>query len=198
MGKLNMINFKIKLFTLLIITSNNFINADDKAVYLSEAIENKMVQSPIIINGRSEDIMLPIKVTNKEPLEGVNFDLTRIFNKSNKVIGMLDLNLEQDPRFKEKTDLTLKPGEYIHIRGNDRKLLLFNGSFIVQFRVLPDLANFALANELEYVTSLSDINMGVFKLSNLINLESKLKLLQDDDNVISINLDTIDPSIKPR
>ena len=198
MGKLNITNFKIKLFTLLIISSNNCINADDKTVYLSEAIENKMAQSPITIYGRSEDIMLPIKVINKKPLEGVKFDLSRILNKSNKVIGMLDSNLEQDPRFDKKTDLILKPGEYIQIRGNDSRLLLFNGSFIVHFEVLPDLEDYAFANQLEYVTSLSDINMGVFKVSNLIDLESKLNLLKDDNNIISIDLDTIDPSIKPR
>ena len=198
MGKLNITNFKIKLFTLLIISSNNCINADDKTVYLSEAIENKMAQSPITIDGRSEDIMLPIKVINKKPLEGVKFDLSRILNKSNKVIGMLDSNLEQDPRFDNKTDLILKPGEYIQIRGNDRRLLLFNGSFIVHFEVLPDLKDYAFANQLEYVTSLSDINMGVFKVSNLLDLESKLNLLKDDNNIISIDLDTIDPSIKPR
>jgi hypothetical protein len=198
MGKLNMINFKIKLFTLLIIFSNSFINADDKAIYLSEVIENKMVQSPIIIDGRSEDIMPSTKMITKSPLKGVKPDFTKIVDISTKVIGISDLNFERDSRFTEKTELILKPGEYIQIRGKDRKILLFNGSFIVQYRVLPDLENFALANELEYVTSLSDINMGAFKVSNLIDLESKLNSLQDDDNIISIELDTIDPSIKPR
>ena len=198
MGKLNMINFKIKLFTLLIIFSNSFINADDKAIYLSEVIENKMVQSPIIIDGRSEDIMPSTKMITKSPLKGVKLDFTKIVDISSKVIGISDSNFERDSRFTEKAELILKPGEYIQIRGSDRKILLFNGSFIVQYRVLPDLENFALANELEYVTSLSDINMGAFKVSNLIDLESKLNSLQDDDNIISIELDTIDPSIKPR
>ena len=198
MGKLNMINFKIKLFTLLIIFSNSFINADDKAIYLSEVIENKMVQSPIIIDGRSEDIMPSTKMITKSPLKGVKPDFTKIVDISTKVIGISDSNFERDSRFTEKTELILKPGEYIQIRGSDRKILLFNGSFIVQYRVLPDLENFALANELEYVTSLSDINMGAFKVSSLVDLESKLNSLQDDDNIISIELDTIDPSIKPR
>tara|TARA_B110000459_G_C16421248_1_gene407545 strand:- start:53 stop:649 length:597 start_codon:yes stop_codon:yes gene_type:complete len=198
MGKLNMINFKIKLFTLLIIFSNSFINADDKAIYLSEVIENKMVQSPIIIDGRSEDIMPSTKMITKSPLKEVKLDFTKIVDISSKVIGISDSNFERDSRFTEKTELILKPGEYIQIRGSDRKILLFNGSFIVQYRVLPDLENFALANELEYVTSLSDINMGAFKVSSLVDLESKLNSLQDDDNIISIELDTIDPSIKPR
>ena len=51
-------------------------------------------------------------------------------------------------------------------------------------------SGFCFFNELEFVTSFSDISVGVFKVSNL--LESKLNLLKDDDNIISM-INTIDP-----
>jgi hypothetical protein len=193
-----MINFKIKLFTLIILSSHSYVNADDKIINLAEAIENIMVPNSTIVDKSIENIMPSEKMITKNPLKGVGFDLTKIVNISDKVIGISDSIFKQGPILPEESGLILKPGEYIQIRGDDRRLLLFNGSFIVHFKVLPDLEGYAVANQLEYVTSLSDINMGVFKVSNLIDLESKLNSLQGDNNIISIDLDTIDPSIKPR
>ena len=191
-------NIKIKAFTLIILLSQNHINADDKMINITEDINNTLSINPIIVDKNIKDIMPSPNMITKSPLKGVRFDLTKIVDISSKVIGISDSNFEERPTFPEESELILKSGEYIQIRGNDSRLLLFNGSFIVHFEVLPDLEGYALANQLEYVTSLSDINMGVFKVSNLIDLESKLNSLQGDNNIISIDLDTIDPSIKPR
>ena len=45
---------------------------------------------------------------------------------------------------------------------------------------------------------LSDIQMGVFKIKNIYELESRINLIKDNENIISIELNTLDPTIKPR
>ena len=121
------------------------------------------------------------------PLKGVSFNLDKRFDKSNKQLAKLDLNNE----------LILQPGEYIQIKGIDNRLLLFDGSFLVKFSTFPNLQSFAFANGLEFVSNLSDINIGVFKVENISELQLKIDSIKDDDNVISIYLNTIDPNLQP-
>jgi len=123
----------------------------------------------------------------KNPLKGVSFNLDKKFDKSNKQLAILDLNNE----------LILQPGEYIQIKGIDNRSLLFDGSFLVKFSTFPNLQSFAFANELEFVSNLSDINIGVFKVKNISELQLKINALMVDDNVKSIHLNTIDPNLQP-
>ena len=122
-----------------------------------------------------------------DPLKGVSFNLDKRFDKSNKQLAKLDLNNE----------LILQPGEYIQIKGIDNRSLLFDGSFLVKFSTFPNLQSFAFANGLEFVSNLSDINIGVFKVENISELQLKIDSFKDDDNVISIYLNTIDPNLQP-
>ena len=123
-----------------------------------------------------------------DPLKGVTYNFEKRVNKFNKDLKNQNLTNE----------LTLQPGEYIQIRGIDNRLLLFDGSILIKFNAFPDLENFATSNELDFVSNLSDISVGVFKINNLSELQFKLDAIKEDDNVLSINLNTIDPSLRPQ
>ena len=123
---------------------------------------------------------------SKDPLKGVSFNLNKRVNKSNKELTSQNLTNE----------LILQPGEYIQIKSIDNRLLLFDGSFLVKFNVFPNLQDFAIRNELEFVSNLSDINAGVFKVKNISELQLKISALKDNQNITSMILNTIDPSVK--
>ena len=122
-----------------------------------------------------------------DPLKGVSFNLDKRVNKLNKELANKNL----------ANKLILQPGEYIQIKGIDNRLLLFDGSFFIKFNEFPNLQNFAISNELEFVSNLSDISVGVFKVKNISELQLKIDSIKDDDNVISIQLNTIDPNLQP-
>ena len=122
-----------------------------------------------------------------DPLKGVSFNLDKRVNKLNKKLTNQNVNNE----------LILQPGEYIQIKGIDNRILLFDGSFLIKFNTFPNLQNFAISNELEFVSNLSDISVGVFKVKNISELQLKIDSIKDDDNVISIQLNTIDPNLQP-
>ena len=122
-----------------------------------------------------------------DPLEGVTFNFDKRVNKFNK--ELINQNLANK--------LIIQPGEYIQIKGIDNRLLLFDGSILIKFNTFPNLENFSISNELEFVSNLSDINVGVFKINNLSELQLKIDSIKEDDNVLSIHLNTIDPSLLP-
>ena len=122
-----------------------------------------------------------------DPLQGVSFNLDKRVNKLNKKLTNQNVNNE----------LILQPGEFIQIKGIDNRILLFDGSFLIKFNTFPNLQNFAISNELEFVSNLSDISVGVFKVKNISELQLKIDSIKDDDNIISIQLNTIDPNLQP-
>lgn len=122
----------------------------------------------------------------KNPLKNITFDFTKIVDKTNKQI-MYSTRVDNS---------ILNDGEFIQIKGSDKRLLLFNGTFIVEFKNTPNMMFFADANFIELVDNLSDINKGVFKVKNLNDLELTMNSLKNDMNIISIELNTIDPSLE--
>lgn len=162
-------------FILLICTS--FLYSDD---------ENLLSKN--IISTNPLDKVLPKKGTDQlDPLDGIQLNFNKIVNKFNKEIPRESLDGEL---------LFLNKGEYIQLKGIDNRILLFDGSFRIQFRKTPNLSDYASSNGLQFVESLSDINIGVFKTNNLSELSLIAPLLKNDDNVISISLNTVDPSLK--
>lgn len=144
--------------------------------------------SSTILNSNINPDKLPNKETDlKDPLKGVNLYLNKIVNLDNKEI-LSQINSNQ---------LSLQSNEYIQIRDIDKRLLLFNGNIIIRFKNMPDLESFASANQIILVTSLSDIGMGVFKVSNIYDLELKIDQIKNNENITSIELDTVDLSIIP-
>ena len=108
------------------------------------------------------------------------------------------MRFEQQRSIEGKSNdyFSLKNNEYVEVKGIDNRTKLFNGSIIIKFILVPDLNHFALSNGILFVSDLSDINRGVFKISNLYQVEAKISQLKLDDNVLSIELDTIDPTIE--
>ena len=82
--------------------------------------------------------------------------------------------------------------------GLDKKRKLFNGALIVQFDNNLDFKNFAESNDLTLMKNLSDINTGVFKIKNILDVEIIINQLKEIENILRIDLDTIDPTIKPK
>ena len=82
------------------------------------------------------------------------------------------------------------------MQSNDGIKKLFNGSIIIKFNLLPNLKYYADTHNIEFVTDISNLNRGIFRISNLHDLHSKIKELQLDKNILEIELQTIDPRLK--
>ena len=48
------------------------------------------------------------------------------------------------------------------------------------------------------VKNLSDINTDVFQVKKILDIEIIINKLQENENILSIDLDTIDPTIRPK
>tara|TARA_B100000989_G_C19512658_1_gene459930 strand:+ start:1544 stop:2083 length:540 start_codon:yes stop_codon:yes gene_type:complete len=151
---------------------------------LSNTNENKN-SVKLEINSTKNDLS-NLESDIKNPLKNITFDFTKIVDKENKQI-MNSTRVDNS---------ILNDGEFIQIKGIDKRLLLFNGTFIVEFKNIPNMMFFADANLIEFVDNLSDINKGVFKVKNLNDLELTMNSLKSDMNIISIELNTIDPSLE--
>ena len=128
----------------------------------------------------------------------LNFNSKTIFKFENGLINeikKLDQKELNSLNLKSEKQLVLNKNEYIKIKGVDNREKLFNGSIIIEFKKLPSFNFFALGNDLIFVSDLSDINRGVFKIQNLNGLLEKINNLQEDLNILSIELDVLDLSI---
>ena len=137
---------------------------------------------------------------NKDPLQGIVLNFNEIVSKSNEVVDTLDTFASNFSGLNknDNRELFLQPGEYIRIKDRGSITLLSDGSFFVQFKEMPIFEEFALLNDVIFITDLSDINMGVFKVENIYELQSKLETLKEDENILMLELNTIDPSITPK
>jgi hypothetical protein len=136
--------------------------------------------------------------TNEQPIAIELINKKILIYKNNNLIEVDKKNLasSQNPLYNIEKTLVLEPREYIEIKGSDNRTKLFDGTIIIKFDQIPELTSFAATNNLIFITDLSKINRGVFKVSNLYELEDKIRNLKLDSNILSIDLDTIDPTIK--
>ena len=162
------INFKSNI-TLLMLLISSF------QIYCDDLIELTVVDQ------EKQNVLIDLK----DPLKGIIFDFTKKVDSKNNILKTENILLA-----------TLNRGEFIQIKGLDSRTLLFDGSLIIQFKTFPDLNNFANTNNIELITNLSDINSGIFKISNIQELELTINKIKLDQNIYSINLSTIDPSIQ--
>ena len=180
---------KTKNISLLLITLFAVVSyAEKKPIAVNKTTIEHFVVNPLVEK----------EVLKKEPLFGVQLDFTKKYNIDNEIIYRSDMKQEESNISDQNSaDLILRSGEYIQIKDSRNKPFLFDGSFIIEFTEMPDFENFAVMNNITFVTSLSDISMGVFKPKNLSELDSKIQNFKFDENIISVTLDLIDPSIKP-
>ena len=148
----------------------------------------------------ANQVVTSLSIDNKSPLKSVVLDFNEIVSKSNEIVYTLDAFASNFSGLNknDNRELFLQPGEYIRIKERGSIILLSDGSFFVQFKEVPSFEDFALLNDVIFITDLSDINMGVFKVENMYELESKLEMLKEDDNIIMLELNTIDPSVVPK
>ena len=172
------INIKSFIFMTLVLTSYGF--TDDL-----EEIE---------INFNS-GIKLDLNQKNTVKLNypDLNFTNKKVFKIEDGLINEIKRMNDLSP--KSEKQLVLNDNEYITIKGIDNREKLFNGSIIIEFNILPSFDVFAFGNDLIFISDLSDINRGVFKIQNLNALQEKINNLQKDSNILSIELDALDPSI---
>ena len=152
-----------------------------------------IIASPSNILGNTENDIkilqanLLVQKNALNPLSGVDIYLDKKVNFKNE---LLDLNASSDRTF------TLNKGEFIQIQGIDKITMLFNGSIIVKFNSVPNLTDYALSKEIEFISDLSNIKRGVFKINNLYDLQMKINEIALDKNVLEIELNLFDPGLK--
>ena len=181
---------EIKSFKLLILSLffSFHLHSDDN---LPNKVNFFEINEKQIINNR--------EIGDQPPLHGVVLEFDKIVRKFN--YNAKDINKDSfssDKSMLTQNELYLQPGEYIRVVERGSIELLSDGSFFVKFLETPNLKDFATLNQLIFVRDLSDINMGVFKVKNLYDLQPTLELLIDDINILSVKLDTIDPSVKSK
>lgn len=186
--KLNLTNHFLIFFGLLL---SIHTNADlvDKIVFKKIEVENTLKPK---ITKRS--------LNQKNPLKDIDIDVSKIIVLSGDKIISTNFN-ELNKKASNQNQLNgikLLPGQYIEIIGLDKKRKLFNGALIVQFDNNLDFKNFAESNDLTLMKNLSDINTGVFKVKNILDVEIIINQLKEIENILRIDLDTIDPTIKPK
>jgi hypothetical protein len=136
-------------------------------------------------------------ITMLDDLE-INYDNIQVLNYTNGQFTepqKLDIRQPNQQGSRDENQLLLKDNEFIKVKGVDKREKLFNGSIIVEFKTLPNFDIFALENNLVFISDLSDINRGVFKIGNIYNIKDKISELGASSNILSIDLDLIDRSI---
>ena len=68
---------------------------------------------------------------------------------------------------------------------------------IIKFNQMPNFEDFALENNVIFTKNLSAIKRGVFKLKDLKDIELVWNAIQLNPNVLSVELDLLDPSVQP-
>ena len=180
------LNKKYKYLLLIILFTNNSFAEKKPVTVNKEIVKNFVTKTPV-----KRDLH------TKNPLIGINLDFTRRFNISNEIIYESTPNEVESLLNQNSSSVELKPGEYIRITDSRNKAFLFDGSFIVEFKEIPNLENFAINNDMTFIGNLSDIKMGVFKPRNVKDLDTKIKNFALNDNIVSVSLNLVDPEIKP-
>ena len=86
---------------------------------------------------------------------------------------------------------------YIFVKGADQAIKFYNGTINIRFSELTNFANFAVQNDLVYVKSLPQINLGIYRVNNIRETENILQSLAKNQIVKGVELDLINPNIGP-
>ena len=184
------INLKYLIFMSILFAIN--ISANTKI--LGSSLVQKEVTSKNIDSVEEQSLELK----NKDPLREVFIDFSKIFDDSNNLILEIDQTIN-DPIESDLlvNSLVLKPGQYIQLIKSGQDSLLSDGSILIKFNSMPNFDDYTSSGELIFVSNLSDINTGVFKVKNILKIKPIIDSLKDDDNISSISLNTINYRIKP-
>ena len=160
-------------------------------------ISNTISKSENSATNSKEELISQKNILN--PLSDLNIFLDKKVNSKAELIQ--NINIQND-----KTQLsnqsfnetyTLNEGEFVLVQGIDKIDMLFDGSIIVKFESKPNLANYAISNDIQFITDLSAINRGIFKIQNLYDLQTVINRIKLDENVKEIELKLRDPRLAP-
>tara|TARA_B100000787_G_C16096995_1_gene251648 strand:- start:102 stop:647 length:546 start_codon:yes stop_codon:yes gene_type:complete len=148
-----------------------------------EKIEHAL-KIPDTQNDKFED-----KRSNSKNLLDIEILYNDIFIRKNK--KSFEVKSFNDQAGQNTKTLILQEDEFVNIKGADKKERLFNGSIIIKFIENPNLNDFAINNDISFVGDLSELNRGVFKINNLYEFKDKIKILQQNNNIVSIELNEL-------
>ena len=160
-------------------------------------ISNTISKSENSATNSQEELISQKNILN--PLSDLNIFLDKKVNSKAELIQ--NINIQND-----KTQLsnqsfnetyTLNEGEFVRVQGIDKIDMLFDGSIIVKFESMPNLANYAITNNIQFIADLSAINRGIFKIQNLYDLQTVINKIKLDENVKEIELKLRDPRLAP-
>ena len=191
---LNRLFFCLILFLSIDIFSSNDKNHKYKLINNNTAIEVKEIDLKHNLTPKNnlEDLN---KIEEKRFYKQYELDLNKVYRYDGRSFQLINKNNEANP---EPKVYKLDKDEYVLLKGNDNKIRLFNGSIIIKFNQMPDLYNFALLNNLTLSSNLSDINSAVFRVKNILSLDTVIKDIKLDKNIINVELSLKDPSVQLR
>jgi len=191
---LNRLFFCLILFLSIDIFSSNDKNHKYKLINNNTAIEVKEIDLKHNLTPKNnlEDLN---KIEEKRFYKQYELDLNKVYRYDGRSFQLINKNNEANP---EPKVYKLDKDEYVLLKGNDNKIRLFNGSIIIKFNQMPDLYNFALLNKKTLSSNLSDINSAVFRVENILSLDTVIKDIKLDKNIINVELSLKDPSVQLR
>lgn len=190
----NRLFFCLILFLSIDIFSSNDKNHKSKLIdnnNASEVKENNLKHNSIKKNN-SKNLN---KTEEKRFYKYYELDLDKVYRHDGKSFQLINKNNEELHKAKV---YKLHTDEYVAVKSIDNKLRLFNGSIIIKFNQMPDLDNFALLNNLTLVSNLSDVNSAVFRVQNIFLLDTIIRDIKLDKNIINVELSLKDPYVKLR
>ena len=165
------------LFCLVFISIE--VSSNDKLKKIEHALKISDTQ-----NDKFED-----KQSYSKNLLDIEISYDEIYIRINKKsFEIKSFNNQAGPNTKT---LILQEDEFVNINGAGKKERLFNGSIIIKFIQNPNLNDFAINNDISFVGDMSELNRGVFKINNLYEFKDKIKILQQNNNIVSIELNEL-------
>jgi len=180
---INMKNFTNSFIFLFVFSTSNLHSNDLEEIKINFVPE-------AIVNSDNRNIKM------LDYLE-INYDDIKVYNIVNETFTEYQKPDIRQPNLQNSVyekQLFLNDNEYIKVKGIDNREKLFNGLIIVEFKTLPNFDAFALENNLVFISDLSDIKRGVFKIKNIYNVKDKISDLGTSSNILSVDLDLIDQS----
>ena len=190
----NRLFFCLILFLSIDIFSSNDKNHKSKLIgnnNASEVKENNLKHNSIKKNN-SKNLN---KTEEKIFYKYYELDLDKVYRHDGKSFQLINKNNEEIHKAKV---YKLHTDEYVAVKSIDNKLRLFNGSIIIKFNQMPDLDNFALLNNLTLSSNLSDVNSAVFRVQNIFLLDTIIRDIKLDKNIINVELSLKDPYVQLR
>ena len=216
-SKTNVLNIELNLLDPLL-NRINFMNYNNNLIQyamkkiplkifglilISIFIKNSLNAQELDVKTFSQVISPKTSIISKKPIEYQYFFDSVVVRKNQ---NNENLNVERLGNYlfeyeADKLNLVVNQlagqERYIVVKGADQAIKFYNGTINVRFSELTNFANFAVQNNLIFVKSLPQINLGVYRVNNIRETETVLQMLARNQIVRGVELDLINPNIGP-